>query len=430
MKASRNSENKGWYLLYVSFLPLFLAMLTRILIGLWYDTPVLIVEGYHALVDTVISGTILVTVYIVRSRYAMKFQYGLYRLEDITAFTVAILILATLGLSLRGIWIPPSGNLFIIATGQSITIPLLLSVMYAKKRAGELLNSPSLIADAAHMTVDVVESSAVVLGLALFYFTHMITLYYVAAVAALLGLLIAAYEAGYDSLKSLLDLPRDKELLKKIKDAIESCEEDIEVTDVRVRWAGPVVFAEALLRMRPLKTIDEAGETINRLEKCVKANIMGIKDILFRLEPSIRSYYKIVVPADETSQTALISPHFAKSKYYYIIEANNKKIISKAFIENPFLKPREKPCKATWKDATSLLLGARIAEYFHDKGVTDVIVTNIGEIAFALFLRHEIVVWKGIENDTLNSIVQKFVNQELKRLKEPTSEASWEKHVV
>lgn len=422
-------ENTGWRLLYLSFIPLFLTMATRIIIGVEYNTPVLVVEGYHALVDTAVSGAILLVVYIVRSRYASRFQYGLYRLEDVTAFTVAVLILVTLAFSLGDLRSPPTGNFYVIIAGQTVTIPFLLGVMYAKKRAGELLNSSSLRADAAHMTVDVIESSAVVAGLILYYYTQLVGMYYAAAISAVFGLLVAAYEAGYDSLKSLLDLPRDEELMDSIRETIKSCINNVEIVDIKVRWAGPVVFSEALLRMHPLKTIDEAGEICSKLERCVKERITEIRDIIFRLEPSHRNYYKLVVPADEESTEAEISHHFAKAKYYYIAEIRNGRLINGFFIRNNFLAG-SKETKKAGRGQLGLLLGARIAEYFHNNGVTDVVVTNIGEIAFALFLRHQIVVWKGVEGLSVTDTVGRFLNGELERLREPTSEASWEKHVV
>ena len=61
-------------------------------------------------------------------------------------------------------------------------------------------------------------------------------------------------------------------------------------------------------------------------------------------------------------------------------------------------------------------------------GVTDVIVKNIGEIAYSLLLRHKIVVWKGRDDNAIDNI-KYLIRGYLEVLDQPTHEASWKKNL-
>lgn len=62
--------------------------------------------------------------------------------------------------------------------------------------------------------------------------------------------------------------------------------------------------------------------------------------------------------------------------------------------------------------------------------MTDIILLSIGEIAHALLLRHNIIVWKGVPGKTAKENLELLLNNMLERLREPTREASWEKHLM
>ncbi len=427
--ATMRPTGRTFFYLVSSFVLLLMACIIRFIAGLVYSNSVLVLEGFHALIDAVISFFILLTVYIVRSEYARKYPYGLYRLEDLAALVLSIIILFTVVSGIEEVFSPPPASSIVVIIVQLATIPLLLSTVFLKKKAGQLLRSPSLIADAVHMLVDVIESSSVAIGLILYLYTGSTLVYTVTAVIALLGLIVAAYEAGHDSLKALLDLPREKELPDKIKEIIRKhAGRDLEVVDIKARWAGPVIFVEILLRLHPLKTIDEAGRLCQRLASLIKDEIEGIEDIVFKLEPATRKNLVVAIPVEEPSMDSHLSDHFAKAKYFIIAEIKDNKLIKHSFQENPVLKEERETTKD--KTLSKLLKGARLAEHFYKQGVTDIIILNIGEIAHALLLRHNIIVWKGVPEKTAKENLELLLNNMLERLREPTHEASWEKYLM
>ncbi len=73
-------------------------------------------------------------------------------------------------------------------------------------------------------------------------------------------------------------------------------------------------------------------------------------------------------------------------------------------------------------------MGADIDENLKSKKVTDVIVVDIGEIAFSILLRHGIVIWKGSKNKTPRMLIKDLTQGKLARLKQPTREETWKKN--
>ncbi len=417
------------FLLVLSFILLFMISAVRITAGMLLDSPILNIEGFHALIDTVISFFIVFTIFVVRSSFSQRFPYGLYKLEDLVAILLSMIILFTLFTSLDEIFHKPSAPNLAILLVQASTIPLLALSVLSKYRAAYILHSPSLKADAAHMFVDVIETSSVTFGLLLFMITRYGLIYTLSLIIALIGLLLAAYEAAHDSILAILDLPKDKRLLEELKKYLqELIIGKAELVDLKARWAGPIVFVEMLLRSHPLNTLESIGRMTRCIEENIRKRFEDVKYIVVTVKPTIRNYLKIAVPIEEASFDSPLSNHFGKAPYFLIVEVNNEQIISKQIIDKNTILSRSSRKGTKINVPQSLLRGAEIAENFHDMGVTDVIVKNIGEIAYSLLLRHKIVIWKGRDGNAIDN-VENLVKGYLEVLDQPTHEASWKKNI-
>ena len=403
--------------------------LMRIIGGVLLDSPVLNIEGYHAFIDTVISFFIVFTIFIVRSSLSEKFPYGLYKLEDLTAIILSLIILFTLFTSIDEIFHKPPAPNTVVLIIQSMTIPLLVLSVLSKYKAANILHSPSLRADAAHMFVDVIETSSVTFGLFLFLMTHYGIIYTVSLIIALIGLLLAAYEAAHDSVLAILDLPKDKDFLKNLRIYLEKLiRGKAELVDLKARWAGPIVFVEILLRSHPLSTLESIGRLTRCIEENVRKKFEDVKYIVVMVEPTIRKYLKIVVPLEKPDPLSPVSEHFGKAPYFLVVEAKQEHIVSKQIISINDIVSRDLMSREKTGIPMSLLRGAEIAENMHKLGVTDIIVRNIGEIAYSLLLRHKIVVWKATDGSAIEN-VERLVKGYLEVMDQPTHEASWKKNL-
>jgi len=396
------------------------SMLLRLVIGFLSGVTAVLIEGFHAMLDVIITIMVLISILIVRSRRAQKLPYGLYKLEDLmTLIIAALLIIIAVEIGSEGLGRSPNAVSLTPALIQiSSLLPLGLSA-YLKIRASKIINSPSLRADGLHTVGDVLEGGGVALGLLIFSYTGSHVAYQASTVIAIAGIIMAAYEAGHDSVLSILDLPKDKETLDRLSTLIKGAAGELELVSLKARWAGPVIFVEAVLRAPPLRTVEDVSIVCQKLTNILKREVPSIADVIIMVEPSIRSNFTVCIPLDEPRQNATISRHFGKAKYFLIARIREGKVRDVEIISNKYKEEKLTNIPAV------LLVGARVAESLYRKGVTDVIVYNIGEVAYSLLLRHKVVVWKTDKSMQANNLLNEFLNFGLKRLQEPTHEEPW-----
>jgi len=125
----------------------------------------------------------------------------------------------------------------------------------------------SLVEDGRHTYADVYEGLGVGVGLLLFSVLHQALFYYISIGIAVIAILITAYQIGKGSIVSLLDLPKDPSLSERVKDGILKDSGVEALKDLRLRWAGPVVFGEAIITVKPSLTIIEAHEIADEARK-------------------------------------------------------------------------------------------------------------------------------------------------------------------
>lgn len=411
-----------WGLLALSFILVASAAAVRILGFTLYGNNVLWIEGLHALLDSLLSLFILIPVLIVRSKIGERYPYGLYKLEDLVAIILAIVILLSLFLDINELFSKPSIVGIPVAIVEAASILLLALAAYTKRQVGKELRSPSLLADANHMFVDVMEGGAVLVGLLAYILTRVGGAYTAAVAMALLGLLLAAYEAGHDSLKAILDLPKDKEELENMRRVVEGViGETGELLDIRARWAGPVIFVEVLLRLHPLLTIEESSLVAEKVKRSIMSAVEGVRDVAVRIEPVRRRQLKVAVPVDKPKIAQSISRHFGRAAYFAVATVEDGRIMGVEYLRNPALK------KELADEAAKVLRGARVAEALFKEGATDVVTCGIGEIAYAILLRHRVMVWRGLCGKSVKENLDALIKGKLALMHEPTREESWEK---
>ena len=399
-----------------------ISMLLRLIIGLFSGITAVLIEGFHAMLDVIITVMVLVSVLIVRSQMARRLPYGLYKLEDLATLIIAtLLIIVAIEVGVKGLGNIPRTVSLIPALIQLLSLsPLGLSA-YLKVKASEIINSPSLRADGLHTVGDVLEGGGVALGLLIFSYTSSYMAYQASTLVAIAGIMVAAYEAGHDSVLSILDFPKDKNMLRKMSSLVESVASELKLVSLKARWAGPVIFVEAVLRAPPLRTVEDISIVCRRITNSLKREVPSIADVTIMVEPSTRNNFTVCIPLDEPLPSATISQHFGKAKYFLIARIREGKVHNIEILENRY---KEKKLRNV---PTVLLVGARVVESLYRKGVTDVIVYNIGEVAYSLLLRHKIIIWKADELMQARDLLKEFLSFKLKRLQEPTHEEPWMK---
>ncbi len=378
----------------------------------------LALEVAHGATDVVATGLVVAAVVLSRSGFARRLPYGLYKLEDLASLGIAIaLAYLAVSLGIEGLAGPVPRIALIAGVAQLSSVPLVLGSALVKFVAAREAASPAIRSDAVHTVGDSIEALGVGIGLLLSSYLSTPVAYRASVAIAVAGVCYAAYEAGRDGILALLDLPVDREALEAIKRIVRDVAPGFELRSARCRWAGPALFVELVLEAPPLAVVEDLHALSKRIELEISSRIRYIVSVSTMFVPRRRERIRVCIPCDEPSLDSLVSEHFARARYLAIVDVRGDRIERVEFVES-----REA------SGGRERLVGASIAEYLARMGVSDVVVYRMGEIAYALLLRHRIVVWRVSERDRVSRVIEKLIGGELERMVSPTCEEPWSRH--
>ncbi|MEA1947376.1 MAG: cation diffusion facilitator family transporter [Thermodesulfobacteriota bacterium] len=319
-------------------------------------------DAFHSLSDVVASSTVFVGL-IIAKRKTKSFPYGLYKVENLVSVMVALAIFyagyeivmeATKGIAveLQNIWITIASVLCIIVITYGYS-------RYATK-VGTEINSPSLIADAKHIGVDMF-SSAMVLVVLLSSFAGV----NLDKISAFIIVVIIAWSGGkilIDGIRVLLDASLDYNTLSLAEKLILAEPQVMEIQHLMGRNSGRYKFIEANIFLKTHE-LDRAHFIANRIEANIKSQIKNVDRVLIHYEPTKKENFIYAVPLEYANQQR-ISRHFGEAPYFGLITVRikDKKAIEQKVIANPF----------TQADHGKGILAAE----FLNKHLVDVVITK------------------------------------------------------
>jgi cation diffusion facilitator family transporter len=273
-------------------------------------------EMVHNLVDLAASLAVLAGVKIAE-RKSRVFPYGLYKVENVVAAGVAVLIFFTgyeiAQQALRAKGGPATVNGWVLA-GVALSAIVPLAFSFYEMRAGRSLNSPSLMAAAQEYRVHVFSSGLV----------------FVALVGQAVGLRLDRYAAlvivvliartGWsllvDAMRVLLDASLDAETLNQVRAILGAEPAVTEVRSLVGRNAGRYRFLEAEVALR-VDDLTKAHAVSQRLEAAVRAQVPHLERVLLHYEPQVRTHRRYAIPLADSDGT--VSQHFGEAPYFALV---------------------------------------------------------------------------------------------------------------
>jgi len=293
-------------------------------------------DAFHSLSDVVASSTVFVGL-IIAKRKTKSFPYGLYKVENLVSVGVALAIFyagyeivmeATKGIAveLQNIWLTIASVLCIIAITYWYS-------RYATK-VGTEINSPSLIADAKHIGVDMF-SSTMVLVVLLSSFAGI----NLDKISAFIIVVIIAWSGGkilIDGIRVLLDASLDYKTLSIAEKLILAEPQVMEIQHLMGRNSGRYKFIEADIFLKT-HDLDNAYFIAHRIETNIKRQIKNVDRVLIHYEPSKKENFIYALPLKDDNQHH-ISRHFGEAPYFGLITVRikDKKAIDQKIVKNPF----------------------------------------------------------------------------------------------
>jgi cation diffusion facilitator family transporter len=291
-------------------------------------------DSVHSSVDVFGSIMLIMGLFISR-RKTRTFPYGLYKVENIVAIVISMLLFLTAyeivnqACGSEGISVP-SSEAVLLVVAAIIPVPLLFGRY--EVAVGKKVGSPSLIADGNQFGADVLTSSLVFFGL----LAQRFGLFWDRVVAVVIALFIlrAGWGIMVGGMRVLLDASIDFDALGKIRSLIELEPAVSKVLDITARNSGRYLFVEAEVSMR-ITDLRKASMVSQRIEKNIRSNVPNIDRVLLHIEPQEKTVLRYVIPLADSLED--ISHHFGTAPYFAMIDLDVKRhtVIRREIISNP-----------------------------------------------------------------------------------------------
>jgi len=274
-------------------------------------------EMVHNLVDLMASIAVLAGLKLSR-RKSRRFPYGLYKVENLVAASVALLIfLAAYEIGREAFLAETTPTVvtpwILGGVGLSLLIPLVFSLL--EMRAGRAVNSPSLMADASEYRVHVLTSGVVLVALV----TQSLPLP-VDRLAALIVVVVVA-KTGWDLLKDamrvLLDASLDTATLALARATIEKKPSVVAVHSLTGRNAGRYRFLEAEVEVR-VRELKQADRIAHRIEQAILEAVPHVERARISVMPSRGETLRLAVPLSGPDRSP--SEHFGTAPFFRFID--------------------------------------------------------------------------------------------------------------
>ena len=199
-------------------------------------------------------------------------------------------------------------------------VSLLLSVLATfffsryEKRVAREINSPILLADAAHIRVDVLSNMVVLIAI----ISHLIgfDLDKIAAIIVVLIIVKTGLQILIDGARVLLDASVGYETLSKVEKIILGTPQVVGLKSLTGRNSGRFKFIEATIVLKT-HNFDKAHLIVEQIEKRARDEIKGINRVLIQYEPLHKAETVYALPL--TEDHAAISAHFGEAPYFLLV---------------------------------------------------------------------------------------------------------------
>ena len=307
-----NLERWGWYSIGINIV----LMLINLVIARASGSLAVTAEVVHNLVDLLTAVAVLIGLKL-SGRKSKEFPYGLYKLENVVAVGLAVMIFFTAYEIARDAFLEPTRLATVspwMLGGIAVAAAIPLAFSHFELRAARAANSPSLIAEAQEYRVHVFTSGIVFAALLAQRFN--LPLDRVAALIIVVAIGKTGWELLSDGMRVLLDASLDADTLLQIRESIAA-----EPTVAAVKWvagrnAGRFRFVEAEVALR-VRELERAEAATRRIEERIRRAVPYVDRVLIHVEPMERTHLRYAIPLKDTTGT--LSEHFGEAPYFALV---------------------------------------------------------------------------------------------------------------
>jgi cation diffusion facilitator family transporter len=325
-----NIERWGWYSIAVNVM---LGVLHG-MIAFTSGSLAVVAELTHNIVDLAAAVAVLIGLKLA-GRKSKFFPYGLYKIENVVAASLAIMVfLAAYEIARDALLARTTPvrveNWMLAALIATAALPLVFS--HFELRAGKAANSPALIADAREYQVHAFTTGLALAALISVWFQY--PLDRIAALVIVLAVIKTGWSLLRDAMRVLLDASLDAETLDHIRKVINAEPAVVEVKWLTGRNAGRFRFIEAGVTVR-VAELDRAETVIRRIETKVRTAVPHVERVLVHIEAPATPCVRYAVPLNALDGT--VSQHFGEAPFFALaaVRRSDGVIEEQRIVSNP-----------------------------------------------------------------------------------------------
>jgi cation diffusion facilitator family transporter len=289
------TTGKGSRVVVWSFAALFATAVCQAVVVLFTGSVGLLADTIHNLGDAATAIPLWIAFRLARKGPNDRFTYGYGRVEDLAGvIVVAIILVSAIAAGREAIhrFLSPAPvrHLWAVAAASAVGFLGNEAVAFYRVRVGKEIGSAALVADGRHAHADALTSLAVLLGAGGVYLGYPLA-------DPVVGLLITAlilkivWETGKEIFLRLLD-GADPHSVGEIREAVSAVPGVVDVSDVRVRWAGHRMYAEVNLAVDGNRSVSEGHAIAKEVRHRMLHRLRYLSDATIHVDPTHASGVK------------------------------------------------------------------------------------------------------------------------------------------
>jgi len=291
LTAPRKRKKDGIYSTILSIIINIILAIIKIFFGITGKSKALVADGFHSVSDIIGSLIVLVGVYLGYKPADENHPYGHGKIESIAGNIIGVLLVITAYTLIldnitdyfhETVRIIPEKFTLIISIISIVTKYLLYRY---KLSVGNKIKSDAVLADAREHKSDVLSSIGVLVGILLSIYVNPI---FDLILSIIVGLIIGkeGLHIIFQTSNNLMDV-QDQELIKDIKEYVDSFDFVDNTHDIRMKTSGNMIYLSLHIRLDGNMTIYEGHELSDDIKYSLLSHFDNIKDVTIHIDCSI-----------------------------------------------------------------------------------------------------------------------------------------------
>ncbi len=282
------STDRGLWALKWSFIGLMITALLQVVVVVLSNSVALLADTIHNFADAATAIPLGIAFVLVRRGATRRFTYGLGRVEDLAGLAIVITIAVSAVVAFyqaaqRFLHPQPVGFLWAVILASVAGFIGNETVAILRIRVGRQIGSAALVADGYHARTDGLTSLAVLLGAAGAWlgFPQADP---IIGILITIAILLVLRDAALQIWRRLMDAV-DPQLVQQTTTAARSVDGVRDVSQVRVRWIGHSLHAEALVTADASLSLDAAHDVAEAARHAMLHAVPKLATVIVHVDP-------------------------------------------------------------------------------------------------------------------------------------------------